>query len=142
MAKVNPKSLLKMLSGVSKNTPGTGMKDDVSAVIDGQTPAALSAGEHVWDAETVSMIGDGNNEAGHRILDEVKAMLREAKTGQKEQSNPMAELFSGGKVKAKYASGGKVMTDVNKNQMVAPPTEPPNGPNMSAILQRLMGSVA
>lgn len=142
MSPIQPKSLLKMLSNASKNTPGTGMKDDVPGMIDGKAPAALSAGEHIIDAETVSMIGDGNNEAGHKILDQVKEEIRKAKTGQTEQSNPMAELFKGGKVKGKYASGGKVAETVNKNQKIAPPTEPPNGPSLSAIIQRLVGGIA
>jgi len=217
MSKIQPKSLLKMLGGAAKNTPGTGMKDDVPGMIDGKAPAALSAGEHIIDAETVSMIGDGNNEAGHKILDQLKAEIRKAKTGQTKQSNPMAELFSGGKVKTEhayaeggkvkktvkdiirkvepltsleksvrdivrpvdpltslkknskdivyarddtlsralksilgvagmfpaYASGGKVAETVNKNQKIAPPTEPPNSiPNVAAIMQRLVGGIA
>jgi len=224
------------------------MKDDVSAVIDGQAPAALSAGEYVIPADVVALIGDGNTDAGVEVLDSAIAELRQAKTGQKEQPNPMAELFSGGKVKGKYAyaeggkvrigsemeamggewienpekelarltkertrleemspdlggnivrgimdlgasmrgmksnnlssdeqfykdkinqidfqinklndyikrrdrkhpekkyaSGGKVMQDVNKNQKIAPPKEPPNSPSLSAIMKRLVGGIA
>ena len=142
MAKIQPKSLLKMLGNKAQNQPGTGMKDDVGAVIDGQAPAALSAGEFVVPADVISLIGDGNNEAGSQIMEQVIAEIRGKKTGQKEQPNPMAELFKGGKVKGKYAAGGKVMQDVNKNQKIAPPTEPPNGPSLSAIIQRLVGGIA
>jgi len=131
-----------MLAGKSKETPGTGQKDDVPALIDGQAPAALSAGEYVFDAETVSLIGDGNNEAGAAILDQVRDEIRKAKTGQTEQSNPMAELFKGGKVKGKYAAGGKVMQDVNKNQKIAPPKEPPNVTNLASIMRRFTGGIA
>ena len=216
MAPVNPKSLLKMLAGKSKENPKGGVADTVAAQIDGQAPAALSAGEYVIPADVVALIGDGNTDAGVEVLDSAIAELRKAKTGKKDQPNPMAELFSGGKVKAKhayaeggkvkktvkdivrkvepltslekkvrdivrpiepltslkknsrdivyardddlskalksilgvagmfpaYASGGKVAETVNKNQKIAPPTEPPNGPSLSAIIQRLVGGIA
>lgn len=143
MAPIQPKSLLKMLGNKAQNQPGTGMKDDVGAVIDGQAPAALSQGEFVIDAQTVSMIGDGNNEAGSEILTKMVEEIRQAKMGKKDQPNPMAELFKGGKVKGRYASGGKVATDVNKNQKIAPPSEPPNStPSIAAIMQRLLGGIA
>lgn len=41
--------------------------------------ARLSPGEYVFDAESVSMLGDGNNEAGARKLDELRAAVREHK---------------------------------------------------------------
>lgn len=58
----------KMAAGgaVKGKTPG---KSDV-------VPAKLAAGEHVIDAETVSMLGDGNNEAGQALLDELKQRVR------------------------------------------------------------------
>jgi len=143
MATLQPKSLLKMLGGASKNQSGTGMKDDVGAVIDGQAPAALSAGEFVVPADVISLIGDGNNEAGSKIMQEVIDTIRQKKVGSKSQPNPMAELFKGGKVKSKYASGGKVLMDVNKNQKIAPPSEPPNsGPLLRGLVQRLTGGIA
>ena len=142
MPPIQPKSLLKMLAGKSKETPGTGMKDDVGAVIDGQAPAALSAGEFVVPADVISLIGDGNNEAGSQIMEQVIAEIRGKKTGQKGQPNPMAELFKGGKVKGKYAAGGKVMQDVNKNQKIAPPKEPPNVTNLASTMRRFTGGIA
>jgi hypothetical protein len=45
-----------------------GRSDDV--------PAMLSAGEHVIDAETVAMLGEGNTEAGHALLEELKQRVR------------------------------------------------------------------
>ena len=39
-------------------------------------PAMLSAGEHVIDAETVAMLGEGNTDAGHALLDELKQRVR------------------------------------------------------------------
>lgn len=41
--------------------------------------ANLSGGEHVIDAEVVAMLGDGNSEAGHALLDELKRRVREFK---------------------------------------------------------------
>lgn len=38
--------------------------------------AKLSPGEHVIDAEVVAMLGDGNTEAGHALLDELKQRVR------------------------------------------------------------------
>ena len=92
-------SILKLLGGISKGVPN-GMSDSVKATVDGKDPAALSQGEYVVTADVVSLIGDGDNGAGATILDETIAKLRQAKTGQKEQPNPMAQLFAGGKVKS------------------------------------------
>jgi hypothetical protein len=50
---------------------GGGQDDDVDAM--------LSSGEYVFDADVVSALGDGNNEAGARILDELRAKIRQHK---------------------------------------------------------------
>ena len=39
-------------------------------------PAHLSSGEHVFDAEIVAMLGDGNTEAGHKLLEDLKQRVR------------------------------------------------------------------
>jgi hypothetical protein len=41
--------------------------------------ARLSGGEHVIDAEVVSMLGDGNSDAGHALLDELRERVRKFK---------------------------------------------------------------
>jgi len=41
--------------------------------------AHVSDGEHVIDAETVAMLGDGNTEAGHALLEELKQRVRQFK---------------------------------------------------------------
>jgi hypothetical protein len=46
---------------------------------DDRIPAMLSDGEHVVDAETVSMLGDGSNDAGHQRLEQFKRNLRSQK---------------------------------------------------------------
>lgn len=38
--------------------------------------AKLSSGEYVWDADVVSALGDGNNAAGAKMLDEMRARIR------------------------------------------------------------------
>lgn len=48
--------------------PGDGTSDDI--------PAKLSDGEYVFDAGSVSMLGNGSNDAGARALDELRANLR------------------------------------------------------------------
>jgi len=99
MATVQPKSLLKLLGGMAKENPKQGMADTVPAMIDGQQPAALSEGEFVIPADVVSMIGDGNTEAGSAILSRMIEEVRVKKMGKKEQPDEMAKLFLGGKVK-------------------------------------------
>jgi hypothetical protein len=54
----------------------------VSGGGDGQSdtvPINASAGEYVFDAETVSMLGNGSNDAGADILDQWREYLREHK---------------------------------------------------------------
>ena len=46
---------------------------------DDMVEARLSPGEYVFDAESVSMLGDGDNAAGARKLDELRMAMREHK---------------------------------------------------------------
>jgi hypothetical protein len=50
------------------NGPGDGKSDDI--------PAMLSNGEHVIDAATVSDLGNGDNDAGHKRIEEIKQKIR------------------------------------------------------------------
>lgn len=71
-----------LVSKIHKGTSGTGMKDDVPAVIGmahGGTAAALSEGEYVIPADVVSMLGDGNSDAGAKILDQLCKQVRQEK---------------------------------------------------------------
>lgn len=84
--------MMTYLKSIHKNTPGTGMKDDVPARIhkkdskgyaeggpmDSQE-AALSEGEYVIPADVVSMLGDGNTDAGAKILDQMCEQIRKTK---------------------------------------------------------------
>ena len=48
--------------------PGDGVSDSIPAKIDGQRPARLATGEFVFDARTVSEIGNGDTKAGAKKL--------------------------------------------------------------------------
>jgi hypothetical protein len=74
--------------------PGNGTSDDI--------PAKLSDGEYVMDANTVSMLGNGSNDAGARQLDQLRQNLR------KHAAKPMAKgkQFMKAKSPTAYMRGG------------------------------------
>ena len=92
-----------LIKKIHKGTPGTGMRDDVKAVIkraeggsldggEGQ-PALLSEGEYVIDAQTVAFLGDGNSDAGAKILDNLVKEIRRLKTGSTKQPKELSKLL-------------------------------------------------
>ena len=62
-----------------------GMDDDVPAIIDGKQPARLSSGEFVFDAATVAALGDGNNQAGAKKLNQLREAIRQKAYGHEKQ---------------------------------------------------------
>jgi len=62
-----------------------GMADKVPARIDGQQEARLSDGEFVVPADVVSHLGNGNSEAGAKVLFAMMDRIRNARTGNKKQ---------------------------------------------------------
>jgi hypothetical protein len=62
-----------------------GMADKVPATIEGKQPAALSDGEFVIPADVVSHLGNGNSDAGAKVLEQMMARVRKERTGNKEQ---------------------------------------------------------
>lgn len=64
---------------------GDGMSDSIPAQIDGAESAALSSGEYVFPADVVSFLGNGDNDAGAKVLDDMVARIRHAKTGRTQQ---------------------------------------------------------
>ena len=62
-----------------------GMADKVPATINGKQPAALSDGEFVIPADVVSHLGNGNSDAGAKVLEQMMARVRKERTGNKEQ---------------------------------------------------------
>lgn len=78
--------------------PGDGKSDSI--------PALLSDNEHVIDAGTVSLAGNGSSDAGHRVIDHIKQEIRR-QAGQKNPRvppNSVAHLVAGAKQKANLGS--------------------------------------
>jgi len=71
--------------GTYLNGNTDGMADKVPATIEGKQPAALSDGEFVIPADVVSHLGNGNSDAGAKILEQMMARVRKERTGNKEQ---------------------------------------------------------
>ena len=67
-----------------------GMADKVPATIEGKQPAALSDGEFVIPADVVSHLGNGNSDAGAKVLEQMMARVRKERTGNKEQGKEIA----------------------------------------------------
>lgn len=65
--------------------PGDGMSDSIPTTIDGTEQAALASGEYVIPADVVSALGNGDNDAGAKMLDAMIAKIRQAKTGRASQ---------------------------------------------------------
>jgi len=85
-----------------------GMADEIPSDIDGVQPAKLSHGEFVIPADVVSHLGNGNSDAGAKVLYKMMDRVREARTGTTDQGkriNP--EKFTPGGI-AGYAGGGAV----------------------------------
>jgi hypothetical protein len=85
-----------------------GMADKIPSNIDGVQPAKLSHGEFVIPADVVSHLGNGNSDAGAKVLYKMMDRVRHARTGNKKQGrriNP--EKFTPGGI-AGYAGGGAV----------------------------------
>ncbi len=75
--------------------PGDGTSDDI--------PAKLSDGEYVMDAGTVSMLGNGSNQAGARKLDQLRKKIR-MEAGRKLVKG---KQFMKSKSPEQYLKGGK-----------------------------------
>lgn len=65
--------LLRASEGRYVKGAGDGRQDKI--------PALLSDGEYVFDAETVSMLGNGSSDAGAKKLDQMREQIRKHKAG-------------------------------------------------------------
>ena len=65
--------------------PGDGMSDDIPATIAGRQPARLANEEFVIPADVVSHLGNGSSEAGAKVLYDMMARVRKARTGTSRQ---------------------------------------------------------
>lgn len=85
-----------------------GMADKIPSDIDGVQPAKLSHGEFVIPADVVSHLGNGNSDAGAKVLYKMMDRVRQARTGTKQQGKQInPEKFTPGGI-AGYAGGGAV----------------------------------
>ena len=85
-----------------------GMADKIPSNIDGVQPAKLSHGEFVIPADVVSHLGNGNSDAGAKVLYGMMDRVRKARTGTKKQGKQInPEKFTPGGI-AGYAGGGAV----------------------------------
>ena len=77
------------LAGLAKGrylrSPSDGMADKIPATIDKTQPAALSGGEYVIPADVVSHLGNGNSDAGAKVLDKMMERIRKTRTGNGKQ---------------------------------------------------------
>jgi hypothetical protein len=103
-----------------------GMADKIPSNIDGVQPAKLSHGEFVIPADVVSHLGNGNSDAGAKVLYKMMDRVRQARTGNKKQGKQInPEKFTPGGI-AGYAGGGAVAFQtggvtgsVNPNQAIS-----------------------
>ena len=65
--------------------PGDGMSDDIPATIANKQPARLANEEFVIPADVVSHLGNGSSESGAKVLYEMMAKIRKARTGNPKQ---------------------------------------------------------
>jgi hypothetical protein len=61
------------------------MSDSVPAVIDGREPAAIASGEFIIPADVVAFLGNGDNDAGAEVLQQMVDRIRSEKTGRTTQ---------------------------------------------------------
>lgn len=106
--------LMGMARGGEANAPRylrgqtDGMADEIDTSIDDVQPAKLSHGEFVIPADVVSHLGNGNSDAGAKVLYKMMDRVRQARTGSKEQGKEInPEKFTPGGI-AGYAGGGAV----------------------------------
>jgi hypothetical protein len=103
-----------------------GMADELNTSIDDVQPAKLSHGEFVIPADVVSHLGNGNSDAGAKVLYKMMDRVRHARTGNKKQGRQInPEKFTPGGI-AGYAGGGAVAFQtggvtgsVNPNQAIS-----------------------
>jgi hypothetical protein len=109
-----------------------GMADKIPSNIDGVQPAKLSHGEFVIPADVVSHLGNGNSDAGAKVLYKMMDRVRHARTGNKKQGRQInPEKFTPGGI-AGYAGGGAVAFNAG-GAAPAPPTAPLGASNEQNI---------
>jgi hypothetical protein len=77
--------IAQLKKGQYLNGASDGMADKVPATIDGVQDARLSDGEFVIPADVVSHLGNGNSDAGAKVLKNMMSRVRKARTGNDKQ---------------------------------------------------------
>jgi len=77
--------IAQLKKGQYLNGASDGMADKVPANIDGVQDARLSDGEFVIPADVVSHLGNGNSDAGAKVLKDMMSRVRKARTGNTKQ---------------------------------------------------------
>ena len=77
--------IAQLKKGQYLNGASDGMADKVPANIDGVQEARLSDGEFVIPADVVSHLGNGNSDAGAKVLKGMMSRVRKARTGNTKQ---------------------------------------------------------
>tara|TARA_R110000824_G_C15009538_1_gene657154 strand:- start:368 stop:814 length:447 start_codon:yes stop_codon:yes gene_type:complete len=77
--------ILGLKEGMYLGGASDGMADQVPATVDSVEPAALSDGEYVIPADVVSHLGNGNSDAGAKVLDGFLLKVRKERTGNSKQ---------------------------------------------------------
>jgi len=77
--------IAQLKKGQYLNGATDGMADKIPARIDGEQEARLSDGEFVIPADVVSHLGNGNSDAGAKVLKEMMARVRKTRTGNEKQ---------------------------------------------------------
>jgi hypothetical protein len=77
--------IAQLKKGQYLNGASDGMADKVPANIDGVQEARLSDGEFVIPADVVSHLGNGNSDAGAKVLKGMLSRVRTARTGNDKQ---------------------------------------------------------
>tara|TARA_R110000744_G_scaffold178988_3_gene298001 strand:+ start:79 stop:771 length:693 start_codon:yes stop_codon:yes gene_type:complete len=77
--------IAQLKEGKYLNGASDGMADKVPANIDGVQEARLSDGEFVIPADVVSHLGNGNSDAGAKVLKDMMSRVRKVRTGNDKQ---------------------------------------------------------
>ena len=77
--------IAQLKKGQYLNGATDGMADKIPARIEGGQEARLSDGEFVIPADVVSHLGNGNSDAGAKVLKEMMDRVRKTRTGNKKQ---------------------------------------------------------
>jgi len=77
--------IAQLKKGQYLNGATDGMADKIPANIDGVQEARLSDGEFVIPADVVSHLGNGNSDAGAKVLKDMMSRVRKTRTGNEKQ---------------------------------------------------------